>query len=103
MPYIWKDKRKRDFNVVIFREVHLLPELRKILPCVKGKWYLYGSYARGTARRNSDVDVCLLVDKLPSSYVHLNLPEKVLGIPLQFAVYDNLDPEWFGKALIRIF
>ena len=31
--------------------------------------YLYGSYARGTANKDSDIDIAVIVDELPEDYL----------------------------------
>ena len=41
--------------------------VRRILP-VKNV-YLYGSYARGTAGKYSDIDIAVIVDELPEDYL----------------------------------
>ncbi len=41
--------------------------VRKVLPA-KGI-YLYGSYARGTAGKDSDIDIAVVVDELPDDYL----------------------------------
>ena len=41
--------------------------VRRVLP-VKNV-YLYGSYARGTAGKDSDIDIAVIVDELPEDYL----------------------------------
>ena len=41
--------------------------VRRVLP-VKDI-YLYGSYARGTAGKDSDIDIAVIVDELPEDYL----------------------------------
>lgn len=41
--------------------------VRKVLPA-RGI-YLYGSYARGTAGKDSDIDIAVVVDELPEDYL----------------------------------
>ena len=41
--------------------------VRRVLP-VKNV-YLYGSYARGTAGKDSDIDIAVVVDELPEDYL----------------------------------
>lgn len=41
--------------------------VRKVLP--ESGVYLYGSYARGNAGRDSDIDIAVIVDELPEDYL----------------------------------
>ncbi len=41
--------------------------VRKVLP--ESGFYLYGSYARGNAGRDSDIDIAVIVDELPEDYL----------------------------------
>lgn len=41
--------------------------VRELLP-VSGV-YLYGSYARGTQNKDSDIDIAVIVDEIPEDYL----------------------------------
>lgn len=50
--------------------------------------YLYGSYAKGTAREDSDIDIAVVVDQIPDDY--LSAVSKLWG--LTRAVGDAIEP-----------
>ena len=50
--------------------------------------YLYGSYAKGTAREDSDIDIAVIVDRVPGDY--LNAVSKLWG--LTRSVGDAIEP-----------
>ena len=50
--------------------------------------FLYGSYAKGTAREDSDIDIAVIVDHVPGDY--LSTVSKLWG--LTRAVGDTIEP-----------
>ena len=50
--------------------------------------FLYGSYAKGTAREDSDIDIAVIVDRVPGDY--LSTVSKLWG--LTRSVGDAIEP-----------
>ena len=46
---------------------HYADSVREIIPV--RSVYLYGSWARGSAGRDSDIDILVIVDELPEDYL----------------------------------
>lgn len=50
--------------------------------------YLYGSYAKGTATEDSDIDIAVIVDSIPGDY--LTAVSKLWGITR--TVHEDIEP-----------
>lgn len=50
--------------------------------------FLYGSYAKGTATDNSDIDIAVIVDTIPGDY--LSTVSKLWGITR--TVHEDIEP-----------
>ncbi len=67
--------------------------------------YLFGSQARGTARRSSDIDLAVLYREPPSSGLEaLSLPlegdlEAALGVPVQVLALNAAPPDVVHRVL----
>jgi len=97
-------------------ENHILPELipflrkfqrllqkRGVIPT---RWFVYGSFVRGTARRSSDIDVGIV---LPGSIGFSEFYEardrfmgkrgkRICGYSVEITAYDDLYPEWHDSV-----
>ena len=70
-------------------------ELRRILGDKLTKIIVYGSYARGDFRENSDIDIMILVDMS-------DLELKVYGQQLSYMTYDfNMDHDTDIKPIAK--
>ncbi|MFP3090027.1 nucleotidyltransferase domain-containing protein [Treponema sp. TIM-1] len=69
------------------------------------KAYLFGSYARGEANQNSDVDICIIKGKMRTlvdlSGFYLDL-EEALGIKVDVVTTDSISGE-FKHAIEKEF
>jgi predicted nucleotidyltransferase len=62
-----------DKREVVIEKVKTYKDLvRKSFPVTFEQCYLFGSYAKGTPREHSDIDVALVVNHLDDSYSILN-------------------------------
>ena len=50
--------------------------------------FLYGSYAKGTAKEDSDIDIAVVVDHIPGDY--LNAVSRLWG--LTGVVHEDIEP-----------
>lgn len=50
--------------------------------------FLYGSYAKGTATDNSDIDIAVIVDTIPGDY--LSTVSKLWGVTR--TVHEDIEP-----------
>jgi predicted nucleotidyltransferase len=78
----------QNIDQVVSRVLSRYPQSQKII--------LFGSRARGDSRNGSDIDLCLLFDKLPERPLVLlqNLYEDLFSFPgpaVDFVVYQNDD------------
>ena len=101
--------------VFIYLETKILPELFPILRefkeflqergIIPTRWFLYGSFVRGTARVSSDIDVGVILPE----YVELskfyeardnfleNRSAWICSHRIEITAYDELPPaEWLG-------
>ncbi|MEN1760229.1 nucleotidyltransferase domain-containing protein [Anoxynatronum sibiricum] len=71
--------------------------------------YLFGSYAKGTIRRNSDIDLCLVIDvddkRALKRRIHMEIEQEVdldivIYTPQQWEKYKN-DPARFANIIYR--
>lgn len=56
------------------------------------KIYLFGSYASGTSKKNSDIDLCIIKDKFKDKHQELNKAKRALfslGIPLDILFFND--------------
>lgn len=60
--------------------------VRKVVDAVDV--FLYGSYARGAATKDSDIDIAVVVRQLPDDYLHT----MTLLWKLTRTVSDNIEP-----------
>lgn len=56
--------------------------------------YLYGSYAKGTANKDSDIDIAIVVDSIPDDY--LTAVSKLWGITR--TVNNDIEPVLLTEA-----
>jgi predicted nucleotidyltransferase len=61
---------------------------------------LYGSYAKGTADENSDVDICFFIDDELSGYKRHDVLTRLLGLTGKYSSLDTvyIEPNVFSVA-----
>ena len=74
------------------------PRLRKII--------LYGSYARGKATQNSDIDLMIVLSDMESAFAEIDrLNDIKFGIGLDYEIYISTNPvseDFFSKSNLPI-
>ncbi|TAL35311.1 MAG: nucleotidyltransferase domain-containing protein [Spirochaetes bacterium] len=70
------------------------------------KIILYGSYARETERKASDIDIAVIVDRIDRNFLELSarLFELVRGIDVRIEpvlLDENLDKSGFIKSILK--
>jgi uncharacterized protein len=85
----------------------LLATLREHLPEVRDRYAvrtleLFGSYARGTPRPGSDLDLLVVFDRAPSLLRFIALEQyltDVVGVPVDLVMRDALKPT-IGRRIL---
>jgi uncharacterized protein len=70
------------------------------------KIILYGSYARETERKDSDIDIAVIVDRIDGDFLELSarLFELVRGIDVRIEpvlLNENLDKSGFIESILK--
>jgi predicted nucleotidyltransferase len=79
---------KREFIIEKVRAYKALVDAT--FPVKIDQCYLYGSYAKGTPRQYSDIDVALVVDRLGDDYDFLKTEPLLWKLTLQ--IDDRIEP-----------
>jgi predicted nucleotidyltransferase len=82
--------------------------LRQQLPSLRAQYAirslaLFGSYARGTARSHSDVDLLVEFEQTPSLFRFVELEQRLgdlLGVKVDLVMKDSLKPV-IGQHILR--
>ena len=98
-----------DFETVNTIVQQYIADVRKVMPI--DKVYLYGSYAKGIQRENSDVDICFFSQAFESRhsldiltelfYLKIKYDKDVLIEPNAFPVSALYNDNPFVKEIIR--
>ena len=98
-----------DPETVITIVQQYIADVKKVMPI--DKTYLYGSYAKGTQRENSDVDICFFSQAFESRrtvdiltelfYLKTKYDKDVLIEPNAFPVSELYNDNPFVKEIMR--
>jgi len=98
-----------DFETVITIVQQYIADVKKVMPI--DKVYLYGSYAKGLQKENSDVDICFFSPAFESRhsldiltelfYLKVKYDKDVLIEPNAFPVSALYNDNPFVKEIIR--
>jgi len=98
-----------DFETVITIVQQYIADVKKVMPI--DKVYLYGSYAKGIQRENSDVDICFFSQAFESRhsldiltelfYLKIKYDKDILIEPNAFPVSALYNDNPFVKEIIR--
>ena len=98
-----------DFETVITVVQQYIADVKKVMPI--DKVYLYGSYAKGLQRENSDIDICFFSQAFESRhsldiltelfYLKVKYDKDVLIEPNAFPVSALYNDNPFVKEIIR--
>ena len=98
-----------DFETVITIVQQYIADVKKVMPI--DKVYLYGSYAKGIQRDNSDVDICFFSQAFESRhsldiltelfYLKIKYDKDILIEPNAFPVSALYNDNPFVKEIIR--
>ena len=86
----------------------LLVKLKHLLPSVKSHFHVrtlevFGSYVRGEERKNSDLDLLVTFDEVPTLFMFVALENYLsdsLGIKVDLVMKDSLKPA-IGKYILE--
>ena len=98
-----------DIKTVIPIVQQYIADVKNIMPI--DKVYLYGSYAKGTQRENSDVDICFFSQAFESRrsldiltelfYLKIKYDKDILIEPFAFPVSELHNDNPFVKEILR--
>jgi len=85
----------------------LLTQLRVMMPVLREKYHVgtlavFGSYVRGEANSQSDLDILVTFDQVPTLFQYIaleNLLSDKLGVKVDLVMKDSLKPE-IGKTIL---
>ncbi len=97
---------KQTLKKVLGRE-EIIDSLRKVLPELRERYGirtlgLFGSYARGAARRRSDVDLLVEFERAPSLFRFVELEQHLsdlLGVKVDLVMKSALKPA-IGRRIL---
>ena len=99
----------KDIEAVIAIVQQYIADVKKAMPI--DKVYLYGSYAKGTQRENSDVDLCFFSKAFESSrsldiltelfYLKIKYDKDLLIEPNAFPTSEMYNDNPFVKEIVR--
>lgn len=72
-----------------------IADVKKVMPIDKA--YMYGSYAKGTQKEDSDVDICFFSDAFASKRTIDVLP-RLLGLSRKYYMDIDIDPRAFPTS-----
>ncbi|MDR3324573.1 MAG: nucleotidyltransferase domain-containing protein [Spirochaetaceae bacterium] len=75
--------------------VDYLAGVKDVFPINKA--YLYGSYAKGTFREDSDLDLCFFLDNMPVSDI-FETEVKLLGLARKYNRIISIEPNVFPTS-----
>jgi len=86
----------------------IVKQLRAMLPVLREKYHVqtlevFGSYVRGDERENSDLDLLVTFDKVPSLFQYVALENYLsdeLGVKVDLVMKDSLKPA-IGKRILE--
>lgn len=86
----------------------LLNQLKGLLPQIKTTYHVrslevFGSVVRGEASENSDLDLLVTFDKMPSLFKFVALQNELsdrLGVKVDLVMKDSLKPE-IGRRILE--
>ena len=87
------DQPSRSFGV-------MLEKLKNMLPALKAQYHIqslevFGSFVRGEESKDSDLDLLVTFDQVPTLFQFVNLENTIsdeLGIPVDLVMKENLKP-----------
>ena len=98
-----------DIETVITTAQQYIADVKKVMPI--DKVYLYGSYAKGTQQKNSDVDLCFFSQAFESRrnldiltelfYLKIKYDKDILIEPYAFPVSELNNDNPFVKEILR--
>ena len=98
-----------DIETVITTAQQYIADVRKVMPI--DKVYLYGSYAKGTQQKNSDVDLCFFSQAFESRrnldiltelfYLKIKYDKDILIEPYAFPESELYSDNPFVKEILR--
>jgi hypothetical protein len=83
------------------KSLHQLTSIiKELLPNLKERYRIhsleiFGSYVRGEQRKNSDLDILISFDEVPSLFTFIRLENDLsdaLGVKVDLVMRDNLKP-----------
>jgi predicted nucleotidyltransferase len=98
-----------DIKTVITIAHKYIDDVKKAMPI--DKVYLYGSYAKGTQRENSDIDICFFSQAFESKrnldiltelfYLKIKYDKDILIEPYAFPLSELYNDNPFVKEILR--
>jgi predicted nucleotidyltransferase len=86
----------------------LLAQLKDMLPMLKQQYHVqtlevFGSFVRGDERKNSDLDLLVTFDEVPTLFKFVALENDIsdaLGVKVDLVMKDSLKPK-IGKRILE--
>ncbi len=86
----------------------LLAKLRELLPILRAQYHVrtmdvFGSFVRGEMRLDSDLDLLVTFDEVPTLFRFVSLENRLsdeLGVKVDLVMKDNLKPN-IGKSILK--